>query len=125
MTEPQQPEPPQFARRPDPQEPMSMSEPRQPTPAAEPGTALPPGECDKLQLRLHHAVNGFVDAPRPAVEEADALLGELIAKVGQILGERHAMMRESWQDATGDSVTEDLRTALREYRSLAERLLRL
>ncbi|MFC7308641.1 hypothetical protein ACFQVC_31040 [Streptomyces monticola] len=120
MTDPQQP-----AHRPDPQEPMSMSEPRQPTSVPEPGTALPPGERDKLQLRLQHAVNGFVDAPRPAVEEADALLGELIAKVGQILGERHAMLRESWQGSAGDAETEDLRTALREYRSLAERLLRI
>ncbi|WP_327359498.1 hypothetical protein [Streptomyces sp. NBC_01304] len=90
MTEAQQP-----ARRPDPQEPMSLSEPRRPTRLPEPGTALPPGERDKLQLRLQHAVNGFVDAPRLAVEEADALLGELITTVGQILGERHAVLRES------------------------------
>ncbi|MFF3491978.1 hypothetical protein ACFYWS_11570 [Streptomyces sp. NPDC002795] len=115
----------QFARRPAPQEAMSMSEPRQPAPVPEPGTALASGDRDKLQTRLQHAVNGFVDAPRPAVEEADALLGELIAKVGQILGERHAMMRESWQQSAGDPDTEGLRTALREYRSLSERLLRL
>ncbi|MDG4857968.1 hypothetical protein P8605_07330 [Streptomyces sp. T-3] len=102
-----------------------MSEPRQPTPVSQPGTTLPSGERDKLQTRLQHAVNGFVDEPRPAVEEADALLGELIAKVGQILGERHTMLRESWQESAGDLETEDLRIALREYRSLAERLLRI
>ncbi|MDG4856859.1 hypothetical protein P8605_01565 [Streptomyces sp. T-3] len=109
----------------DPRQPTPVSEPGTPTPVSEPGTALAPGDRDKLQLRLQHAVNGFVDAPRPAVEEADVLLGELIAKVGQILGERHAMLRESWQESAGDPDTEDLRTALREYRGLAERLLRL
>ncbi len=104
---------------------MSMSEPGQPTAVPEHATALPHGERDKLQLKLQHAVNGFVDTPRPAVEEADALLGELIARVGQILGERHSQLRDSWQEAAGDSATEELRTALREYRALTERLLRI
>lgn len=82
-------------------------------------------ERDKLQLRLQHAVNGFVDEPRPAVEAAGELLDDLALRIHQLVDERRGALRESWQDAGGKSGTEELRIALRSYRELAERLLRL
>ncbi|MBB5077479.1 hypothetical protein [Nonomuraea endophytica] len=59
---------------------------------------------------------GFVDDPRAAVERADDLLEELLRDVTRQAGE----MRESWKSQQD---TEQLRLALREYRSVMERLM--
>ncbi|MFE4856483.1 hypothetical protein [Streptomyces sp. NPDC056670] len=86
---------------------------------------LPPHEREKLQLKLQHAVGGFVDEPRSAVEEAASAVDALTEQIIETLGQRRGALRASWQDASGGSATEDLRMALREYRRLAERLLSL
>ncbi|MFI5702935.1 hypothetical protein ACIA78_23180 [Streptomyces xanthochromogenes] len=93
--------------------------------AVDDGAVLPPHEREKLQLRLHHAVGGFVDEPRAAVEEAASAVDALTERIIETLGQRRGTLRASWQDASGGSATEDLRMALREYRRLAERLLSL
>jgi hypothetical protein len=91
---------------------------------------LPHDECDKLSTRLQHAVAGFVDEPRSAVEEADHVLEEVATRFTEAVKERRRTLRTSWQAgeggqnkavSTGD--TEQLRLALRDYRELAERLL--
>lgn len=102
-----------------------MSESQQAAPNAPPGSMLPPEECDKLRLRLHHAINGFVDEPWPAVEQAGELLDDLALRIGELLDERLSVLRQSWQAAGGESGTEELRYALCAYRDLTERLLRL
>ncbi|MGC0377579.1 hypothetical protein [Streptomyces sp. SAI-229] len=87
-------------------------------------------DTDKLTARLQHAVAGFVDAPRDAVQEADRALEELTARFTDAVTERRRTLRRSWQtdgDGTGGGAaatdTEQLRLALRDYRELAERLL--
>lgn len=96
---------------------------------AQSGRLLPHDECDKLQLQLQHAVAGFVDGPRNAVEEADHVMEELASRVTDALTNRRRTLRTSWQDGedkhgnAGD--TEQLRLALRDYRELADRLLHL
>ncbi|MET8687842.1 hypothetical protein ABZV77_26900 [Streptomyces sp. NPDC004732] len=109
------------------------------------GTALFPIDArDKLALRLQNAVNGFVDGPRAAVENADRILEEAIADLTHTLAERRRTLRTTWQpqtaaptpadphtpeatppppSPTGD--TEQLRLTLQDYRETAERLLRL
>ncbi|KKD02860.1 hypothetical protein [Streptomyces sp. WM6386] len=93
------------------------------------GRLLPHDECDKLSLRLQHAVAGFVDGPRNAVEEADHVMEEVASRVTDALTQRRRTLRTSWQDGedkhanAGD--TEQLRLALRDYRELADRLLHL
>jgi hypothetical protein len=93
---------------------------------------LPRDECDQLESRLQHAVVGFVDGPRDAVEEADHVLEELAARFTDAVNQRRRTLRGSWQlaesgakgrqkAATAD--TEQLRLALRDYRELTERLL--
>lgn len=90
---------------------------------------LPHDESDKLQLQLQHAVAGFVDEPRHAVEEADHVMEEVASRVTDALTQRRRTLRTSWQDGedkqgnSGD--TEQLRLALRDYRELADRLLHL
>lgn len=81
---------------------------------------LPQDDTDKLGQRLQHAITGFVDGPRSAVEEADQVLEELAARFTDALTRRRRTLHESCE-STED--TEQLRLALRDYRELAERLL--
>ena len=65
---------------------------------------------------------GFVDDPRKAVQQAD----ELVAKVMKSLAESFAKQRASIEADVGrdeQADTENLRVALRRYRSFFERLL--
>ncbi|MER8011029.1 MULTISPECIES: hypothetical protein [unclassified Streptomyces] len=91
---------------------------------------LPHDECDKLEARLRHAVAGFVDGPRDAVQEADQVLEEIAGRFAEAVTRRRRTLRMSWQDGKSGGAdeaartdTEQLRLALRDYRELAERLL--
>ncbi|WP_257004094.1 hypothetical protein, partial [Streptomyces sp. SA15] len=94
---------------------------------------LPHDESDKLALRLQHAIAGFVDGPRDAVQEADHVLEEAASRFTEAVTQRRRTLRMSWQTTEGgvegkpatSADTEQLRLALRDYRELAERLLRL
>ncbi|MET7568726.1 hypothetical protein ABZT04_09490 [Streptomyces sp. NPDC005492] len=88
------------------------------------GSLLPHDESDKFNLRLQHAVTGFVDEPRSAVEEADHVLEEVAARFTEAVTKRRATLHGSWE-TKGSEDTEQLRLALRDYRELTERLLHL
>jgi hypothetical protein len=65
---------------------------------------------------------GFVDDPREAVEHADELVASAIKRLAEVFAtERHTLEAE-W-DKTDNVSTEDLRIALRRYRSFFDRLL--
>ena len=65
---------------------------------------------------------GFVDEPRAAVEQADALVGEMLKRLTDEFTAERTRLEEQW--SRGDNVsTEDLRIALKRYRSFFERLL--
>lgn len=67
---------------------------------------------------------GFVDDPRKAVQQAD----ELVAKVMKSLAESFATQRANIENDLGQNeqaTTENLRVALRRYRSFFDRLLSL
>ncbi|HWM37004.1 MAG TPA: hypothetical protein VNS49_07790 [Streptomyces sp.] len=86
-------------------------------------------ERDRLTARLHHAVSGFVDGPRGAVEEADDVFEEAARHLTEALAQRRVALRESWESRRpGDAHaadTEELRLALRQYKEATERLLKL
>ena len=64
----------------------------------------------------------FVDAPRKAVQDADALVVELTQRLAKTSASEREQLESQW--AAGDDVsTEDLRQSLRLYRSFFERLL--
>jgi hypothetical protein len=65
---------------------------------------------------------GFVDEPRHAVEEADELVAELMQKLAQSFSEQRSGLERQWEKSDKVS-TEELRLALRRYRSFFERLL--
>jgi len=67
---------------------------------------------------------GFVDEPSRAVEEADALVALVIQRLSEVFAEERATLEQQW--GRGNEIsTEDLRVALRKYRSFFERLLSL
>ncbi|MFI5554822.1 hypothetical protein [Streptomyces sp. NPDC051738] len=96
-------------------------------------------ERDRLELRVQQAVARFVDQPRAAVEEADHVVEDLVGRFTEAMTQRRRTLRRSWQSADDENDenanadletktnvdTEQLRLALRDYRELAERLLRL
>jgi len=65
---------------------------------------------------------GFVDQPRAAVEQADALVVEMLKRLTDGFGNERAKLESQWSRGQ-DVSTEDLRIALKRYRSFFERLL--
>jgi hypothetical protein len=64
----------------------------------------------------------FVDEPRAAVQDADALVAEFMQRLATMFAGEREQLESRWTD--GDDVsTEDLRHSLRQYRSFFERLL--
>ena len=63
----------------------------------------------------------FVDEPRPAVEQADALVSEVIKQLLQLFAREHTSLESQWNQGN-DVSTEDLRQALLRYHSFFNRL---
>lgn len=93
---------------------------------------VPPGELpaagDREQLTQHltqrwqDIETAFVDQPRHAVQQADALVAELMQHRARGFAEERHRLQAHW--SRGDQVsTEDLRVSLQEYRSFFRRLL--
>jgi hypothetical protein len=79
-------------------------------------------ELQGYRARWSGIQTGFVDEPRRAVSEADALVSELTTRLTQSFADERRQLEERWGKAENVS-TEDLRQAMRRYRSFFERLL--
>jgi hypothetical protein len=91
-----------------------------PDDAAEP--LFPENETNDFRKRWGEIQTGFVDEPRHSVEQADALVAEVIKRLANSFAEARSRLEGQW--GRGDNVsTEDLRIALRRYRSFFDRLL--
>jgi molecular chaperone GrpE (heat shock protein) len=64
----------------------------------------------------------FVDEPRRAVEEADNLVATAMKRLAEVFASERDNLEGQW-DRGDDVSTEDLRVALRRYRSFFGRLL--
>jgi hypothetical protein len=83
---------------------------------------LPAGDNARLQKRWEEIQSGFVDEPRQMVEQADALVADLMQQIALAFADARQRLEQQW--ASGDDVsTEDLRQALTRYRSFFHRLL--
>jgi hypothetical protein len=109
---------------------VAASEPRQDRPAERQinneqlAALFPPETAEGFRSNWDAVQIGFVDDPRKAVQQAD----ELVAKVMKSLAESFASQRASIEADVGQdeqASTENLRVALRRYRSFFERLLSL
>jgi hypothetical protein len=65
---------------------------------------------------------GFVDEPRQSVEQADELIAKLLQRLAESFSEQRSHLEQQWEKSDSAS-TEDLRLALRRYRSFFDRLL--
>jgi hypothetical protein len=78
--------------------------------------------AEGFRARWTDVQNGFVDAPRQAVEQADGLVAELMQHLARTFSEERGRLESQWD--RGDEVsTDNLRTAFQRYRSFFERLL--
>jgi hypothetical protein len=85
-------------------------------------TLFPENEANDFRARWTDIQTGFVDEPRRAVEQADALVAEVIKQLANSFAEERSKLEGQW--GRGDDVsTEDLRVSLRRYRSFFDRLL--
>jgi len=81
-----------------------------------------PEEAKEFRARWDAIQGGFVDEPRRAVEQADSLVAGAMKRLAEMFADERAKLEGQWD--RGDSVsTEDLRLALRRYRSFFGRLL--
>jgi hypothetical protein len=85
---------------------------------------FPEKESNDFRTRWTDIQAGFVDEPRRAVEQADALVAEVIKRLADSFAAERSKLESQW--GRGDDVsTEDLRVALRRYRSFFDRLLKV
>lgn len=83
---------------------------------------LPADASGDVRGRWESIQIGFVDEPRRSVEQADALVAELMQRLAESFSEERSRLESQWD--RGDEVsTEDLRLALQRYRSFFDRLL--
>jgi hypothetical protein len=79
-------------------------------------------ELSGYRTRWSAIQTGFVDEPRRAVEEADTLVAELMKRLADVFADERRQLEGQWEKSDAVS-TEDLRIAMRRYRSFFERLL--
>ena len=93
------------------------------TPSGEEMAPLFPGEeSGRLRGTWEEIQTGFVDDPRQAVQRADELVASVMHKLAEVFADERSRLEQQW--TRGDDVsTEDLRVALRRYRSFFDRLL--
>lgn len=102
-------------------------------PAATPATAQPAAgpeetplfasdQASSLRTRWQDIQTGFVDEPRSAVQNADALVAEAMQQLAAMFADERRALEQQWSEGQQIS-TEDLRIALQRYRSFFNRLL--
>jgi len=79
-------------------------------------------DTQDLRSRWEKIQIGFVDEPKTAVEQADELVATAIKKLAEVFAAEREKLEADW-DKTDNVSTEDLRIALRRYRSFFDRLL--
>ena len=87
-----------------------------------PTQLLADDELHSILARWKDIQAEFVDEPRTAVQDADALVADLMQRLARMFSTEREQLESRW--ASGNDVsTEDLRRGLRRYRSFFERLL--
>jgi hypothetical protein len=79
-------------------------------------------EAKDFRARWDAIQVGFVDEPRQAVQQADSLVAGAMKRLAEMSAAERAKLEGQW-DRGDDVSTEDLRLALRRYRSFFGRLL--
>ena len=109
-------------RRPEAGSNLSRAAAPAPAMAQETGPLFTGSEANELRSRWDAIQVGFVDEPRRAVEQADNLVAGTMKRLAEIFAEERNKLEHAWDQGENVS-TEDLRQALRRYRSFFGRLL--
>ena len=86
------------------------------------GPLLATEDAEGFRAHWTDIQTGFVDAPRRAVEQADALVAELMQHLAATFADERGQLERQW-DRGDDVPTDHLRDAFQRYRSFFERLL--
>jgi hypothetical protein len=88
----------------------------------EAGSLLPDDEESDFRARWEQIQTRFVDDPRQAVEDADALVAGVMQRIADGFAQARDGLEGQW--SRGEDVgTEELRVALQRYRAFFRRLL--
>ena len=101
---------------------VSADDGRQPASGSGREPLLPDDQSERLTARWQEIQGSFVDQPRRSVEEADALVADLMQRLAAGFSDERQCLETQW-DRGDDVSTEDLRVALTRYRSFFDRLL--
>jgi hypothetical protein len=93
-----------------------------PIPHDEAGPLLPSDFVSGLRSRWDQIQTGFVDEPRAAVQQADELVASAIKKLAESFADARNNLERQW-DRGEEINTEDLRVALKKYRSFFQKLM--
>ncbi|MGB9068855.1 MAG: hypothetical protein WCC21_09810 [Candidatus Acidiferrales bacterium] len=88
------------------------------------GPLLPADDVGKFRERWENVQVAFVDEPRRAVEQADHLVAETMHRLAKTFAKERENLERQW-DRGGEVSTEDLRLALRRYRTFFGRLMQV
>jgi hypothetical protein len=81
-------------------------------------------EAERFRTHWLNIQSKFVDNPRESVREADELVAGVLKSVTMGFHNRRSSLEKEWNSGSNVS-TEDLRLALKRYRSFFDRLLTL
>jgi hypothetical protein len=98
---------------------------RQPEDEAESERRVPlfaGNEAEDFRGRWSQIQTSFVDEPRSAVQQADALVAEVMQRLAKVFSDERGSLERQWESGS-ETDTEALRQALRRYRSFFDRLL--
>jgi hypothetical protein len=79
-------------------------------------------EAEDFRRRWMAVQTDFVDDPRASVQAADSLVAQTMKRLAEVFADERARLEGQWSKG-GEVGTEDLRQALRRYRSFFDRLL--
>lgn len=80
-------------------------------------------ESERFRTQWLEIQSRFVDDPSVSVKEADDLVAEVIKNITRSFADKRISLESQWK--SGDVSTEDLRVAMKRYRSFFNRLLTL
>jgi hypothetical protein len=107
-----------------PHTPSTNSAPVDPETVKQPETTLlfQKSDLEQFQRRWDQIQTAFVDQPQEAVRGADELVTSAIQRLSEVFETERSQLEQRWGNGESPS-TEDLRLALRRYRSFFRRIL--
>ena len=82
-------------------------------------------EAEQFRSHWLNIQSRFVDDPRASVKDADELVANVIKSITRSFADRRISLENQWNGGENKISTEDMRVAIKRYRSFFNRLLSL